>query len=261
MSLFKTFSIFILLLTMLLFTPITNAQLPTDVSKTSVSLGFDKIVDDTGWNALGATPIHAGKLDGYLAGILQGGNIIRGKYHAEAGINAGNFQLRAITFGTVKGYTLDMLGRESNVGIAIDTPEVKGASIRVGIFGRNAGEFGRPNARDTLESNGYDPNSLDGLGLESVSPPPAGLSFKAGNSLNALVRLNTEYKGISVGVAAMPELTGEGDPAHQAIVSAHVSKELTKNINLDLGAELGLQSWQGEIERETAYFVGIGIYF
>ena len=250
-----------LLFTMIMLIPQTNAQLPTDVENTSISLSFDRIVDDTGWGVLASTPVHIGKIDGYLAGIAQGGDIIRGKYHAEAGFQIGNWGVRGITFGTVKGYSLDDLGRESNLGFAIDTPEVAGASIRIGIFGRNAGEFGSPNARGTLEDAGYDPNTLDGLGLESISPPPAGLSFKAGNSLNALISADFDLQGVSFSVKGMPELTGEGDPAHQAIISAHISRDITDNIGLDLGAEVGFQSWQDEIEREFAYFTALSINF
>lgn len=249
------------LMMILIISSLSYAQLPTDVENTSIALNFDRIVDDTGWGVLASTPIHVGKIDGYAAGIMQRGSLYRGKYHVEAGINAGNFALRGIVFGTVKGYSLDALGTDRNVGVAIDTPEVKGASIRIGIFGKNAGEFGRPNARDTLEDNGYDPNTLDGLGLESISPPPAGLSFKAGKSLNALVSVDFNLQGVSFSIKGMPQLTGEGDPAHQAIVSAHVSRNISKNIGLDIGAELGLQSWQDEIERETAYFIAVGLDF
>lgn len=237
------------------------AQLPTDVENTSVAVNLDRIVDDTGWGVLASTPLHLGVLDGYVAGIAQGGDIIRGKYHAEVGRPIGSFGFRVYTDGTFKGYTLDGIGRQQDVGLAIDTPDVHGASIRVGLFGRNAGEFGPPNARGTLEDAGYDPNALDGLGLESLTPAPAGLSFKAGNSLNALVAINFDYAGVSFGVKAMPEITGEGDPAHQGIVSAHISRDLTDTLTLDLGAEVGTQLWNDEVEYETAYFIGIGVDF
>ena len=250
-----------LLFTMFLLILQADAQLPTDVENTSISLSFDRIVDDSGWGVLASTPIHVGVVDGYLAGIAQGGDIIRGKYHAEAGFPIGSFGIRAITFGTVKGYSFGELGNEKNIGFAIDTPEVAGASIRVGIFGRNAGEFGSPNARGTLEDAGYDPNSLDGLGLENINPPPAGLSFKAGNSLNALISADFDWQGVSFSIKGMPELTGEGDPAHQAIISAHISRDITETVGLDLGAEVGFQSWLGEVERELAYFTALSVNF
>lgn len=254
----------ILILTLvitLLLTIRAKAQLPTDVENTSISLTFDRIVDDSGWGALASTPIHFRNIDGYLAGIAQGGDIIRGKYHAEVGLPIGNFGVRIYTDGTFKGYSFDSIGRQTDIGIAIDTPEISGASVRVGIFGRNAGAFGPPNARDTLENNGYNPNDLDGLGLENLNPPPAGLSFKTGNSLNALVSAAFEYRGVSIGIKGMPELTGEGDPAHQTIISAHVSRNITKQIGMDLGAEVGFQSWQGKVERELAYFTAVTIDF
>ena len=240
---------------------LSYAQLPSDVENTSISISLNQIVDDTNVAALIAVPYDIDLFDGYIAGIGQSGNLIRGKYHAEAGVDIGEFRAVLYTDGTFKGYSTDNIGRQSDYGLAIDTPKISGANVRVGIFGRNAGEFGPPNARDILENNGFDPNDLDGRDLESLTPPPAGLSFQRGSSLNALIQTAFTYRGVSVKVAGMPELTGEGSPAHQGIISGFVNKNVTEHISLDLGAELGFQWWNDTVEREAAYFVGIGLDF
>lgn len=266
---FRTFDttersvILITLVTLILafFAHFSYAQLPTDVEHTSVSVSLNQIVDDRSFAALVAAPYDLELFDGYVAGIGQTGNVLRGKYHAEAGIDLGAFRGVVYTDGTFKGYSIDDIGRQADYGIAVDTPKISGANVRIGIFGRNAGEFGPPNARDILENNGFDPNDLDNRDLETLTPPPAGLSFQRGSSLNALIQTGFAYRGVSIKVAGMPELTGEGNPAHQGIISAFANTGISEHISIDLGAELGLQWWNNTVEREVAYFVGIGLDF
>lgn len=258
---FKMFLTLMCCVLLMLFVQQSWSQLPTDVEDVSIAFGFDRIIDDAGWNVLAAVPYEVGVIDGHAALILQSGDVIRGKYHAEASMPVGDFGVTGFTFGTIKGYGLNDLGRESNIGIGVDTPDIAGASVRIGIFGKNAGPFGHPSARSVLEANNFAPADLDGLGLEIITPPPEGLNFKTGNMLNGLVAVNFAYRGVSFSVKGMPELTGEGVPAHQAIVSAHVSRDMGNNLSLEFGGDIGFQWWNNQLERELAYFAAIGINF
>lgn len=255
-------SLIVCLLMALVFLPaFSDAQLPTDVDKFSLAAGFDKVLNDSGWNVLGAVPYKVGPFDGYAAGILQSGNVIRGKYHAEVSIPVGGFSLTPFVFGTSKGYELNSLAHDTNYGAGIDTPDISGLSIRIGIFGKNAGAWGAVNAQDVLEDNGFNPDDLEGLNLQNVTVPPTGIPNKIGNTVNALIETQFAYKGVSFGVKGLPEISGSDNPAHQMIVSAHVSKSIGDHVELSLGIEKGFQWWNDVVDTENAYFLGLGIVY
>lgn len=258
----------IALLCLIFFSARTDAQLPATVDEASIAGTFNEIAGVRGWGLLGAAPFQTGGVAGNISAIAQGGgNIIRGKYHAEAGITVRNFDVKVYTDGTFKGYSASDLGRQSDVGLAIEFPDFDVAGFHAtggaGVFGRNAGAFGPSNARDDLENLGYDPNSLDGRDLETLNPPPSGLSFKAGNSLNLLAYVLLKHeKGFNIAVKAMPEVAGAGDNrVHQLIITPSTSFELRDNINIELGADIGGQTFDGEIETEFATLVAVKLSF
>ena len=244
------------------------AQLPATVDEASIAGTFNEIAGVRGWGLIGAAPYQTGAVSGNVSAIAQGGgNIIRGKYHAEAGITVNAFDFKLYTDGTFKGYSVSDLGRQADVGLAIEFPDFDVAGFHAtggaGVFGRNAGQFGPPNARDDLENLGYDPNSLDERNLESLSPPPSGLSFKAGNSLNLLAYVLLKHpKGFNIAVKVMPEVAGGGDnPVHQLVITPSTSFELRDNVNIELGADIGLQTFNDTIERELATLVAVKLSF
>lgn len=248
---------------MAIYGTLAYAQLPSEVNETSLALTFNEIAGTRGWGALGAVPFK----NGHVAAIAQGGGtVIRGKYHAEINFPLWGLHVKPFVDGTFKGPTVRDLGQQTDVGFAMEWPfaykRVK-VPIAIGIFGRSAGPFGPPNARDALENLGYDPNTLDGRDLETLKPPPSGLSFKAGNSVNLL--LSTEVHlpyAISVGVRVMPELAGGGEPpVHQLIITPSTRFEFRENIHLDVGADVGVQTYDGEIETELATLVAVKLSF
>ena len=247
-----------------------EAQLPSEVNETSVALTFNEIAGNRGWGALGAVPFK----NGHVSAITQGGgNVLRGKYHAEVNFPVGVgfstpnvFQFKFFTDGVFKGATVRELGRSADIGLAIEVPLKRGnvkIPISIGVFGRNAGPFGPPNARDDLENLGYDPNALDGRNLETLKPPPSGLSFKAGNSVNLLLATEVNLPhDVNLAVRLMPEVAGAGDnPVHQLIVTPSASFELRDNINLEVGADFGFQTFEGQIESELATLVAVKLAF
>lgn len=252
---------FVMLITCmaLLLSQFAYAQLPSEVNETSVAVTFNEIAGNRGWGALGAVPFK----NGHVSAIAQGGgNIVRGKYHAEVNFPVSAFQFKVFTDGVFKGATVSDLGRQADVGLAIEVP-TKWTNVSVGVFGRNAGPFGPSNARDDLENLGYDPNSLDGRDLETLKPPPSGLSFKAGNSVNLLVATEVHLPyDVSLGVRLMPELAGAGEnPVHQLIITPSTSFELRDNINIELGADVGFQTFNDAIETELATLVAVKLAF
>ena len=245
-----------------------DAQLPATVDATSIAATYNEIAGARGWGVLGAMPFEAGGITGNFSGIAQGGGpIVRGKYHAEAGIRLRDFYLKLYTDGTFKGYAIDTLGWQADIGLAVQFPDFDIAGFHAtggaGVFGRNAGAFGPPNARDDLEHLGYDPNALDGRDLESLHPPPSGLSFKSGNSLNLLAYfLLVHPRGFNVSVKAMPEVVGAGgNRVHQLILTPSTSFALRENVDVELGADIGIQTFDGTIESELATLVAVKLAF
>ena len=247
---------------------LTHAQLPATVHEPSLAMTYNQIVGSRGWGLLGAVPFQTRHVNGNVSAIAQGGgNIVRGKYHVEAGITLRRFDFKLYTDGTFKGYSARDIGRQADIGLAVEFPEFSVAGFHAtggaGVFGRNAGQFGPPNARDDLENIGYDPNTLDRHDLKSLHPPPSGLSFKAGNSLNGLAYILLKHpKGFNVAVKAMPELVGAGDnPVHQLIITPSTSFELRENINIEFGADIGIQTFNDTIERELTTLVAVKLTF
>ena len=238
------------------------------VEERSLALTLTQINDQDAWGGIFETPFATGEVSGHFTTTFQGGSgIIRGKYHAEGGITRGGFDFILYTDGIYKGPTVRDLGRQADLGLAIEFPDQYKNKLKftggVGIFGRNAGPFGPRDAYGDLEGLGYDPNALDGRGLESLRPPPKGLSFKAGNSLNALFYTEaTHPNGFGLTVKLMPELAGAGDnPVHQMIVTPYASFELSDKLNLDVSADFGIQGFEGEIQTEAAALAAVKYEF
>ncbi len=202
-------------------------------------------------------------LSGTLAGLdaeldiqAQSGDLIRGRYRGEVGL--ANFKV--FQDGTFKGYTLDSLGRQSDIGIKGEVG-VGGLNVAVGIFGRNAGEFGPPNAYGTLRDLGYDEATLEAIGgLDTLNPAPTGLSIRGGNSLNLLLSTEFEVADLDVELRVLPQLTGEVK-AHQALLLLQTDYQLTDNLKLNLGADIATQLVEDTIEYETATVATVSLEF
>ena len=181
---------------------------------------------------------------------------MRGRYRLEVGTST----FKLFQDGTFKGYQLDSLGRQSDLGVK-GTVEVSGLDISIGVFGRNAGEFGPPNAYDTLRDQGYDEAALEAIGgLDALNPAPTGLSIRGGNSLNLLLSTEFEVKGFDIEVRALPQLTGDVK-AHQGLVLLQTAYELTENVSLNLGADIALQLVDETVEYETATVATVSVSF
>ena len=258
---------YLILMMMGLMAGVAYAQLPSKVDETSLAISYTELAGARAIGVLAAVPYGNESVKGYTATSFQSaGSQLRGKYHSELGKTIANWDFNLFVDGTFKGYSVSDLGRQSDVGLAIEMPEFDVGDFHatggIGIFGRNAGRFGSPNALGTLEDNGYDVDALQGLGLESVTPAPTGLSIKAGNSLNALIYLLFSHpSGLSIQVKALPELVGADHAVHQLLITPATSVELADQVNVELGADLGFQTWDGEIEAELATVATIKLSF
>ena len=159
-----------------------------------------------------------------LDATVQGGDQILGKSNLEVSVPVAGFDAGIFTKMNVKGYSVSDLGRATDIGAKFGRT-FGDVQVSFGIFGRNGGVFGPPNALKTLEDNGYDVSTLAGLGLGSINPAPTGLSIKAGNSVNALVEAEFDLSFAHVRLQGMPELSGAEDAVHQLIATLSSSWE------------------------------------
>lgn len=254
---------------LLLFTVVhANAQLPTTVDEPSIAGTYNQIAGVSGWGLLGAVPFETGNFHGHATAVAQNSStLLRTKYHAEVGTSLSNWDFNIYTNGLIKKYTGAEAGRVSGLGFAVEAPEQKIGTFNVtaglGIEGQNGGQIGAPNAGDTLESLGYDPEALEEKGLYSLNPAPTGLTLQQGNAFKGVIYAELAHpSGLSIALKGLPEITGESEhPVHQLIISGNTSFELGEQVSLEIGADIGLQTYEETVERELATLVAVKLSF
>ena len=238
-----------------------------NIDSAYLGFNFDEVAGDRGWGLRGGSPFQTGVLEGHFDASLQDtGDFLRGKYELELGVPIGDFNAIMFNNGTVKGGSIAELGRQSDLGFKLRSPEADLGNWHFtadfGVFGRNGGVFASPNALSDLEGLGYTPETFEGLGLDAIGRPSRALSFKSDNSVNALVKTSFVHKsGVSLEAALQPELIGKGDnPVHQLILSATTSVKVWKLL-FEIGLEWGFQTFDDQIEQERAGFGAWNIEF
>ena len=240
------FVLYALVLTILLM--LSGMQANAD---RSLGLTVNQIGPDVSWGASADIPFQMGAAACDLDVTVQGGDQILGKSQLQVSVPVAGFDAGIFTKTNVKGYSVSDLGRATDIGAKVGR-KFGDAQISLGIFGRNGGVFGPPNALKTLEDAGYDVSVLADLGLENVNPAPTGLSIAAGNSVNALIEAEFDLSFAHVRLQGMPELSGDEDAVHQLIATLQSSWDLSERIKLTGTLDVGFQTFGGEIQREVA---------
>lgn len=221
----------------------------------TIGITYNKVAEDTGWGAIAnLNGTIADTLNTELDVQLQGGDVIKGRYALEVGYKS----LIVFQNGNIKGYRLDGLGNELDLGLKTQV-KVGQLDVAVGVFGRNASEFAIPTAESVLLENGFAADALP-EGLADIAPAPSGLRIYAGRNLNLLLSTELEVDRWDVGIRVLPQLTGE-IKAHQALLTAQTDVALTENIDLNLGGEVAFQSVDGVLEYETAGIATLNLEF
>ena len=269
---FTTTKLILILTTLLIFAlsvPILCfAQLPAEVDEPSIAGSYNNIAGNTAWGVSGAVPFGHDNIKGHIAAIIQGSPAVaRGKYHAEIGYSLNDWDLNLYMNGFGKKYPGSDIGRINGTGVALEFPEFDlgqfHATGGLGIEGSNAGQIGRKNAGDILEPHNFDPEKLEELGLYQLLAEPSGLTIDQRNALKALVYLNLIHpKGFTLELKGLPEFYSDNpDPIHQLITTFTASYELSQNINIETGIDLGLQTYKKTIEQELATLIAIKLSF
>ena len=258
--------IFVCLLLFSVFT--VQAQLPSTVDEAGIAVTYNHITGVSGWGVLGAVPFESGGIKGHASAVAQKSDtLLRTKYHAEIGTRVSSWDFTFYTNGLIKRYTGAEAGRVSGIGLAIEVPEQQIGPFHVtaglGIEGQNGGQIGAPTAGDTLEALGYDPEVLEDKGLYSLNPAPTGLTLQQGNAFKGLIYAELAHlSGVSITLKGLPEIAGTTEHAtHQLIISGNTSIEVGEQVSLEIGADIGLQTYKETIERELATLVAVKLSF
>ena len=217
----------------------------------SLGLSVNQIGPDVSWGASADIPFAMGAAQCDFDATVQGGDQILGKSALEVEVPVAGFDAGIFTKMNVKGYSVSELGRSTDIGAKFGR-RFGDVQVSLGIFGRNGGVFGPPNALKTLEDNGYDITALEDLGLDAVTPAPTGLSLKAGNSVNALIEAEFDLSFAHVRIQGMPELSASEDAVHQLITTLQSSWQIGTHLQLTGTLDVGFQTFGGELEREIA---------
>ena len=224
----------------------------------NVGVSFNQIGDDVSWGGDVEIPFKVtDTIGGEVDLTLQGGEQIRARYHGEVSFEA-YLKWKLFADGYGKGATFSTMGRTTDFGVGTEA-DVGPLTVEIGVFQRTANAIGSPNAFDQLDALGYDPNVLEELGLQDLHPAPTGLSIKSDNSFG--LRLRTEFSigALDFDVTGMPEISNSDNKVHQLITGISTSWEIYKGVRLGGTLEIGLQTFDGEIQKEAATFFTVNV--
>ena len=222
----------------------------------NIGFNFSQVIDDQSAGLFGEYEYDGEGVGFEIDGQLQSGDVYRGKTHAEITFYVSAVGIKLLSDTTAKGYTLDTLGRDSNVAVALTVP-AGDLNFDVGIGGKQASPWGAPNALSELVPKGYDQTELEALGLDKVTPAPRGLPFQEGAFLQTYIATGFKRGGVDIDIKGIIQLTGE-EKAHQVLTSFDTSRNIGGNFTLNIGAEVGVMSYQKSIHSEVAIFTGLG---
>ena len=226
----------------------------------NIGFTFNQVVDDRSMGFTAGYKTDGEKVDFEVDGQLQAGEIYRGGGHAEIVFGLGAVGIKPFVDVTTKGYTLEGLGSDQNIGLALTVP-VGDLSFDVGVGGKSSNPWGAPNALDDLVPKGYNEDELDALGLRNVHPSKKGIPFKDGNSVNVFIATEFEKANIEINLKGLLEVAGEGEKAHQFNSRFQTRRKVLGTVDLTVAFEIAGQLYQNEIQYETAVFTTWGLNF
>lgn len=205
-------------------------------------------IEDASWGIVGE--YERGIFE--VEGNIQSGDTYTGNVDAvltfRDSIGATGFRISLKN--TFKGFSLNDIGRENDLGAAFIIP-VGGVEVAAGIFGRNSNPF-QPVYE--LEDPG-DPTS-------AVITKDAGITIQGGSTVLGSLEAELDVGRFEIETQGLLELLGEGEKVQQ--LHANIS---TDGALLDTGfiwhasANVRLQKYGELVETEADYFLGIGKKF
>ena len=211
-------------------------------SEGNLAVNVAGVLDDNAWGVIG--DYEKGIFE--VEGNLQGGDTYAGNVDA-AFILFDYFRISSKN--TLKGYTLDELGRTNDLGASFVYP-IGGVDVAVGIFGRNGNPFA-----PVYELS--DPSNPESAVLKD-----AGITIQEGSTMLASLEAELDIGRFEVEGQGLLELLGTDDKLQQ--VRLNISTDgafFDTGITWNVAADVRLQKLGEVVETETSYFAGFGKKF
>ncbi len=231
-----------LILAITFITALTFFFTSASYSEGNLAVNVAGALDDNAWGVIGD---YEGIFE--VEGNLQGGDAYTG--NVDAAVTLFDY-LRVSSKNTLKGFSLDELGRTNDLGAAFVVPVSDEVDVAIGIFGRN----GNPFAPVYELENPSDPNS--------VVLKDAGITIKGGSTMLASLETELDVGRFEVELQGLLELLGTDDKIQQ--VRANISTDgafFNTGITWNIAADVRLQRYGDLIETEASYFAGFGKKF
>ena len=231
------------------------------IGETHLGITYSQIADQTGFGLTADTEFNLTdsiEVNANLNG-QNTGSIYRGKLNADVSVPVAGFDVGVSSETKLQGYVLSELGHDTTYGLKA-SKRIGNVDLVIGVFGANAGEWGPPNAFDILvDQNNFEPEKLEGLGLENLTPAKSGLSIKNGSRLNLRFGLNFNLfdDKAEVSISGRPEIGSDENPVHQLITAIRTGVALGQRTKVVLQGELGVQTWYDELQREFSAFFSL----
>ena len=257
------FTIFVVLLVALVVKESHSEVVKESRSEGNIGLSYNRAVDDQSGGLFGEYEHDAGPFDFEIEGQLQSGDVYDGNLNLAITFDLfSRVGVRLASDNDLKGYSLDTLGRQNNMGIDLVVPiGVGDVEFSVGIFGRNGNPFENPSALNTLLGEGFVEDELTELGLGEIYPEDRGIVLPDGSAVGAAIKGEFDVSRFEVGLKALLELFGEGEKAHQLRLDIGTNGELAAGFQWQINANLAAQSSGGVIQYETSWITGINYPF
>ena len=221
-------------------------------SEGNVAVNVSRVIEDTSWGVIG--DYEKGIFE--IEGNLQSGDQYTG--NVDVAVTLFDY-FRVSSKNTLKGYSLEGLGRVNDLGAAFVLP-VGDIDVAVGVFGRNGNPFAPRNALGTLTDAGFAETDFDGLGLADITLSE-GISIKGGSSMLASLEAEVDVGRFEVELQGLLELLGEDEKVQQVHANISTDGDLGNGFTWNVAANVRLQKYGELVEYESDYFAGIGKKF
>ena len=221
-------------------------------SEGNVAVNVAGVMDDNAWGVIG--DYEKGIFE--IEGNLQSGDQYTG--NVDVAVTLFDY-LRVSSKNTLKGYSLEGLGRVNDLGAAFVLP-VGDIDVAVGVFGRNGNPFQPRNALGTLTDAGFTEADFDGLGLADITLSE-GISIKGGSSVLASLEAEVDVGRFEVELQGLLELLGTDEKVQQLHANISTDGALGDGFTWNVAANVRLQKYGELVEYESDYFAGIGRKF
>ena len=242
-----------LILTITLITALTMFFTYGASAEGNIAVNVSRVIEDTSWGVIG--DYEKGIFE--VEGNLQSGDTYTGNINTA--ITVFDF-IKLSSKNTLKGYSLDTLGRQNDLGAALVVPVTDDIDVSIGVFGRNGNPFAPRSALGTLTDAGFTETDFDGLGLADITLAE-GISIKGGSSVLGSLETGLDVGRFEVELQGLLELLGEGEKVQQVHANISTDGALGGGFTWSVAANVRLQKYGEVVEYEADYFAGIGKKF